>query len=316
MAETTAPAGRQPRLDLPRPAHLALVSESPIAAVNVASVPQRSPLRYPGGKTWLIPHIRAWLERLDAPPPLLLEPFAGGGIASLTAVMEGLVQRCRMVELDPDVAAFWHAALEHGPELRRRIAAFEPDRGAVEALAQSAPEAPLERGFRTLVLNRTRRGGILAPGASLARGGENGKGLASRWYPATICRRLRAIERHAARIEFRHGDGLAELEAADMGTAAFVDPPYNAGGKRAGRRLYAHNEIDHRRLFELLHDRGLDFLLTYDAADEVLALVRKHAFQAVTVQMKNTHHHRIPELVITPRPVFTAPAHDKSQRAA
>lgn len=316
MAETTAPTGRQPRLDLPRPAHLALVSESPIAAVNVASVPQRSPLRYPGGKTWLIPHIRAWLERLDAPPPLLLEPFAGGGIASLTAVMEGLVQRCRMVELDPDVAAFWHAALEHGPELRRRIAAFEPDRGAVESLVQSDPEAPLERGFRTLVLNRTRRGGILAPGASLARGGENGKGLASRWYPATICRRLREIERHAARIEFRHGDGLAELETADTGTAAFVDPPYNAGGKRAGRRLYAHNEIDHRRLFELLHDRGLDFLLTYDAADEVLALVRKHAFQAVTVQMKNTHHHRIPELVITPRPVFTAPAHDESQRAA
>ena len=316
MAETTAPTGHQPRLDLPRPAHLALVSESPIAAVNVASVPQRSPLRYPGGKTWLIPHIRAWLERLDAPPPLLLEPFAGGGIASLTAVMEGLVQRCRMVELDPDVAAFWHAALEHGPELRRRIAAFEPDRGAVEALAQSAPEDPIERGFRTLVLNRTRRGGILAPGASLARGGENGKGLASRWYPATIRRRLREIERHAARIEFRHGDGLAELEAAGAGAVAFVDPPYNAGGKRAGRRLYAHNEIDHRRLFELLHDRGLDFLLTYDAADEVLALVRKHAFQAVTVQMKNTHHHRIPELVITPRPVFTAPARNEPRRAA
>ena len=29
--------------------------------VNVASVPQRSPFRYPGGKTWLIPHIRRWL---------------------------------------------------------------------------------------------------------------------------------------------------------------------------------------------------------------------------------------------------------------
>jgi hypothetical protein len=29
--------------------------------VNVASVPQRSPFRYPGGKTWLIPYIRSWL---------------------------------------------------------------------------------------------------------------------------------------------------------------------------------------------------------------------------------------------------------------
>src|SRR5260370_34987117 len=30
--------------------------------VNVASVPQRSPFRYPGGKTWLVPHVRRWLN--------------------------------------------------------------------------------------------------------------------------------------------------------------------------------------------------------------------------------------------------------------
>ena len=62
---------------------------SPIPAVNVATVPQRSPLRYPGGKTWLVPHIRAWLKAMDT-PRLLVEPFAGGGITSLTAVMEDL----------------------------------------------------------------------------------------------------------------------------------------------------------------------------------------------------------------------------------
>ena len=30
--------------------------------VNVASVPQRSPFRYPGGKTWLIPIARKWFS--------------------------------------------------------------------------------------------------------------------------------------------------------------------------------------------------------------------------------------------------------------
>ena len=34
---------------------------SQIPAVNVSMVPQRSHLRYPGGKTWLVPHIREWL---------------------------------------------------------------------------------------------------------------------------------------------------------------------------------------------------------------------------------------------------------------
>ena len=149
---------------------------SPIPAVNVATVPQRSPLRYPGGKTWLIPHIRVWLEKIDPPPRLLIEPFVGGGIVSLTAVMEGLVERCLMAELDRDVAAFWHAALDHGLALCKQIICFTPTRETILALSEQYPRNVVEHGFRTLVLNRTRRGGILAPGASLNRGGENGKG--------------------------------------------------------------------------------------------------------------------------------------------
>src|ERR1700674_1531455 len=38
--------------------------------VNVASVPQRSPFRYPGGKTWLIPYIRSWLVAKTCRPSL------------------------------------------------------------------------------------------------------------------------------------------------------------------------------------------------------------------------------------------------------
>lgn len=46
--------------------------------VNVASVPQRSPFRYPGGKTWLIPRIRQWLRSRPERPHVLIEPFAAG----------------------------------------------------------------------------------------------------------------------------------------------------------------------------------------------------------------------------------------------
>ncbi len=94
------------------------------------------------------------------------------------------------------------------------------------------------------------------------------------------------------------------LSNPDSRPVVFIDPPYTAGGKRAGKRLYTHNEIDHARLFEMLADSGANFLMTYDLADEIVSLVRKHGFYAVEVLMKNTHHDRIPELVITPRPVF------------
>ncbi len=83
----------QPRLfDVPGPRRI----------VNVASIPQRSPFRYPGGKTWLVPHIRQWLSGFPTKPRLLVEPFAGGSIIGLTAAFENLAERVLLVELDED----------------------------------------------------------------------------------------------------------------------------------------------------------------------------------------------------------------------
>ena len=285
------------------------IAVSPIPAVNVAAVPQRSPLRYPGGKTWLIPHVRVWLRSVKR-PRLLIEPFAGGGIVSLTAVMENLVDEALMAEIDQDVAALWKAALHFGPELAARITSFTLTRESVVELASQRPADVVEHGFRTLVLNRTRRGGILAPGASFTRKGENGAGIASRWYPNTLIRRLRAISEVAPRITFRETDGMQML-AALLGqphddVALFVDPPYTGGGgKRAGKRLYAHNDIDHARLFSMLADSGADFLMTYDRSLEIESLIDSYGFHAVQVVMKSGHHTRLPELVITRYPVFS-----------
>ena len=54
-----------------------------VPVVNVAAVPRRSPLRYPAGKTWLIPHIREWLGHTKS--EILIKPFASGAVVSLTA---------------------------------------------------------------------------------------------------------------------------------------------------------------------------------------------------------------------------------------
>ncbi len=91
--------------------------------VNVASVPQRSPFRYPGGKTWIVPRIRRWLSPFvrqqfglsPVNPARLIEPFAGGGIVSLTAAAENLTEHVTMVEIDDDVASVWQTLL-HGED--------------------------------------------------------------------------------------------------------------------------------------------------------------------------------------------------------
>ena len=272
------------------------------AIVNVASVPQRSPFRYPGGKTWLVPRVRQWLRAQPTRPGLLLEPFAGGGIVSLTAAFERLADRVHMVELDPQVAAVWQTILSGDAAwLGEAIVNFSltPDR-ALAALAETCEETRCA-AFRTILKNRINRGGILAPGAGIIKHGENGKGLASRWYPETLRRRILEIAVQRGRIEFEMGDGIAALRRhADRADVIyFIDPPYTAGAtKSAGSRLYRHSALDHEQLFQVAATLAGDFLMTYDNAPGVRALAEKHGFDTLPIPMKNTHHAEMTELLI------------------
>ncbi len=269
--------------------------------VNVASVPQRSPFRYPGGKTWFVPTFREWVRSLPARPRLLVEPFAGGGSISLTALFDNLVDDVVMVELDEDIAAVWQSIVQgDAPWLAQQILAFDLTRETVVAATANAPVSVRERAFQTILKNRTLHGGILAEGAGYLKTGENGKGIRSRWYPATLARRFRDLGTMQDRIDFRCENGLDVIQefAAAPDVIFFIDPPYTAGGKKAGKRLYRYNELDHEQLFARCESIAGDFLLTYDNADEVRALARRHGFQMRLTPMNNTHHATMEELVI------------------
>src|SRR5205807_5649241 len=167
--------------------------------VNVASVPQRSPFRYAGGKTWLVPRIRQWLGSLSVKPTELIEPFAGGGIVSLTVAGEGLAEHVTMVELDEQVAAVWKTILEDAEWLAEKIVTFQLTYESLTETLSRKPRSIRERAFQTVLKNRTYRGGILAAGSAPLKYGENGKGISSRWYPETLKNRIleiSAIRKH------------------------------------------------------------------------------------------------------------------------
>lgn len=267
--------------------------------VNVASVPQRSPFRYPGGKTWLVPIVRRWLRNRKVKE--LIEPFAGGGIISLTVAFEGLADKVTMVEFDDHVAAVWETIFNGGNRrLAERIVHFDMTFDNVKAVLSNSDVTTEELAFQTILRNRVNHGGILAPGSGLVKNGENGKGLKSRWYPHTLYKRITNIAHLKDHIQFIHGDGMSVLQNTRncRSVAYFIDPPYTAAGKKAGKRLYLHNELDHERLFALTANVQGDFLMTYDNAEGVAELARKHNFDTHTVGMKNTHHAEMTELLI------------------
>jgi DNA adenine methylase len=271
------------------------------APVNVASVPQRSPFRYPGGKTWFVPTFRQWMAYVHPKPKVLIEPFAGGGIISLTALAENMVQKAVMVELDDEIAAVWESVINGDTEwLANRVLNFEMTKEAVIFEIKKLSNIKREKAFQTILKNRTFHGGILAEGSGFLKYGEGGKGIRSRWYPRTIAKRLLALDHIASRIDFRCDDGIKVLlEFSDNQEAVyFIDPPYTAGGKKAGKRLYKHYNIDHKYLFGVCESLKGDFLMTYDNAEEVKSMARGHGFEMRLVPMTNTHHATMEELVI------------------
>lgn len=277
-----------------------LFSEPLNHVVNVASVPQLSPFRYPGGKTWLIPRIREWLR--SRPPRILIEPFAGGAIVGLTAAAERLAERVVLVELDEQVAAVWDCIFTDNDSewLAERIVTFDLTPGNLYECLSIPPTDNRTMAFQTMLKNRTYHGGIIAPGSGVLKYGENGKGLHSRWYPETLRRRILALGQLRDRIKVVHGDAFATIKKyrENPKAAFFVDPPYTAGGKKAGRRLYNYFELDHERLFhELASVRG-DLLITYDDADGVKAMAEANGLNYRLIAMKNTHHANMSELLI------------------
>lgn len=185
--------------------------------------------------------------------------------------------------------------------LRNELLSFDLTRENAQRVLETSPKSRRLLAFQTLLRNRVQHGGIMAPGASLMLSGENGKGIASRWYPQTLASRILAIWQMRERIEFIEGDAFSTIRK-HMGNrlaAWFVDPPYTAGGKRAGSRLYTHATVDHSRLFSSIAACAGAAMLTYDAAAEVIDFTNQHAFSVDRIPMKNTHHSIMHELVIT-----------------
>src|SRR5438132_1435188 len=127
--------------------------------VNVASVPQRSPFRYPGGKTWLIPYVREWLHSRSRTPSRLIEAFAGGAIVSLTAAFERLAKHILFAELDEGVASVWKVVLNGQAEwLAKRILNFEVTHENVRNLLDYPANDLREKAFETILRNTMQRG--------------------------------------------------------------------------------------------------------------------------------------------------------------
>ena len=284
----------------------------PVPVPSPRQVPQRSPLRYPGGKSRLIPHMRLWVADIARTtgrrPGALVEPFAGGGIMSLTAAAEDLAAHVFMGDADPEIANLWRTCLSRGARLADEVLEH---RLSKEAPRPDDPD-PVRRALGTLVRNRTRYNGNLTTKAGRSTPANH------RWYGRTVADRIRAVYAMRSRITFREADWryTAAAHRRDETAVFFIDPPYRRRGKPP---LYSRRVIDQSVLFAFLADIPNEFMMTCESTCETAGLIRTHGFCGVSTTMRNASNRDYRELLVTRSAVFTSEAaarHQSSDRGS
>jgi DNA adenine methylase len=203
-----------------------------------------------------------------------------------------------MVEKDEEIAAVWEIILnEKNRWLADKILSYNMTVDNIKAELGKPDKQIQDVAFCTILKNRIFHGGILARGAGMIKNGENGKGIASRWYPKTLHDRIMAIGYIRQKIQFITGDAFDILKQNRDNREAyfFIDPPYTI----AGKRLYNHSDIDHEQLFALTSKLKGKFMLTYDNTAEIQKLAESYRLPYNTIPMKTTHHLKKTEIIIS-----------------
>lgn len=275
-----------------------------------------SPLRYPGGKRRLVPYVAALLRDNDLQPDLFVEPYAGGASVALELADLGLVNQIALADLDPWVASFWQTVFEDCDWLCEKVETMTIDLATWDRYKRTKAKSRRWQALAFLFLNRTSFNGALHPTAGPigGRAQSSDYDLACRFPRARLISRLRACEKLAtdgkvAWVRCQSAmevirDARAEVKKEGTSMFSYLDPPFWAKSSHLYR--YGFVDFHHEELAEALRWIKEPWLLSYDAAPEVVDLYAKHDARRATVELLYTAAKRAgyEELVITNQAVL------------
>src|SRR3989338_1267067 len=227
-----------------------------------------SPLRYPGGKTFLAKEFERILEAIKLDKPTYVEPYAGGAGAALSLLFTDKVERIVINDYDEAIYSFWKAVTENTDSFVRKIYSTPVTVSEWQKQREiyfDAGADRFKRGFATFFLNRTNISGVMNAWPIGGIDQEGNYKIDARFSKKGLAARVYKIGKYADRIEVRNDDGieLAREYLKRPKTFIYLDPPYY----KKGSMLYLNNYDlgDHENLAELLNaNAAKDWVLTYD----------------------------------------------------
>lgn len=239
-----------------------------------------SPLRYPGGKARLTPFIKLVLNKTGHIGGTYVEPFAGGAGIAINLLLEGIVSKVVINDLDKGIYSFWRAMLTETERfldsiytVKLNIEEWEYQRSIC---LNSSKKYSFELGFATFYMNRTNRSGIVKGGVI---GGKCQSGkwkMDARFNRDSLANRIADIAQKRQCIHVYNKDIGSFLECAEkhfVNSLLYFDPPYYQKGHELYMNYFTHK--DHVRIRDTIEQlRDTDWLLTYDDCPEIKALYK------------------------------------------
>jgi len=240
-----------------------------------------TPLRYPGGKSQLIPFVVDLLRKNDLFYGEYAEPFAGGAGIPISLLLNNYVSRVYLNDVDPAIYAFWKCVLDKTDEFCDRIESTEVTidewHRQREIYQRPKSRSILDRGFSTFFLNRTNRSGIVKAGVIGGLGQTGNYKLDCRFIKPELVKKIRRIASHRDQIKLTNFDAavfLRDVVPTTSNNALInLDPPYYAKGSELYTSYYMPN--DHAELAKAVVRLGRPWLVTYDDEPEIRELYKK-----------------------------------------
>ena len=167
------------------------------------------PLRYPGGKGKIYPHIKNVIIANNCANKTYVEPFCGG--FGVRLLCEGIVKKAIMNDLDIHIFHFWQTVLYETDKLLKLIQDTPinlPERDKQKQIYLDSEATPLDDGFATLYLNRVNHNGIIHGGPIGGTGQVGQYKLGCRYNKTEIARRIEAIAHFKGKLEIYNADTI------------------------------------------------------------------------------------------------------------
>ena len=268
------------------------------------TMPNLSPLRYPGGKARLANFIGIVIQNLGIPNCTYVEPFAGGAGVALSLLLSNTVENIVINDYDKAIYSFWRAIKQEPTALIQKIwdTPITIDEWYKQkSIYQTSTAYSLDLAFATLFLNRTNRSGILNAGPI---GGYSQSGdwkLDVRFDKDAIVSKISTIAERKKNIIVYNKDIISLLRnyATDWGNNVFFyfDPPYYNKGQKLYKNFFT--PYDHKRIHDVIvQEIASPWIITYDDVSEIEHLYDGFAIQRFDLTYSVANKGTASELII------------------